>query len=326
MKQLRCSISWLACTYAALVLAADARTGVCITGQARSFALIGVRRSLRKMLDALPGPVIMHMVLARHTTHLMLAKSPSRHARAGHAHTILNLTEHQIREEFPEAREIELFNDSSCEGLPYVANRSCCKLRREIAAREAAGEKFEHDNYITKSQPVAFLQYANVDHCIETLLTRPEARTMDHVIRARPDLLYLDTVPILEALHKATDLPIAMRRAWSFGMGQFRFQLWDWFVILPIARAREVVHSWISHMDEECTLRGRARYAYDARPEITWMAKKPRPQFGVHTLPIGIVESPTQCSCPWIDMAYPNCSRNCVAEYRRSSGTSPLQL
>ena len=306
-----------------IVLAADARTGVCVTGQARSFALFGVRRSLRKLLDTLPGPVLVHMILARQTTYAIpariKARAQTRPLLRKHA---LELSEETLRAEFPEAREIALFNDSSCEGLPHIQNRSCCRLRRETADREAAGEKFEHNLHITKAQPGAFIQYAHVEHCVDSLLSRPEGRTISHVIRTRPDLLYVDTAPILDALHNATDLPIAMRRAQAFGMGKYRFMLWDWFVILPTARAREMVHSWIGHMDDECS-RGRARYAYDLRPESTWMEMRNRPRFGVHTLPIGLFRSPAECQCPWIWAVYPNCSRDCLAEYRELAG-SPL--
>lgn len=110
------------------------RVGVCVTGEARTFALDGVRASLRRLLDALPPSPLVRMIIARRGASScsghQLHKSRNLCHLARHAYFAMPTA--SLIAEFPEAGgSIALMNSSSCDEPP-ARESACCALQLRL--------------------------------------------------------------------------------------------------------------------------------------------------------------------------------------------------
>ena len=199
----------------------DLRSAVCITGEARAFRFAAVRASLRIFL-AHVNTVALDVAIARYTSacgpSLSIGDRCTAALREG-----LQLDEAALLAEFhAEAHgrhrikhvRLELFNTSTCANGRH-ANHTCC--RSPAASTAAAGGRVTgsartHSNHdlprdrvsggtasgpaAPEWRPVAYLQYSELVQCALRLLdlsaAQPLGEQATHLIRTRPDVLYMD--------------------------------------------------------------------------------------------------------------------------------------
>ena len=128
------------------------RVGVCVTGEARSFNMIGARGSLALLLDVFAVQPVVRFFLATHSR--LRHSTPYRQGDRGAGSS---LTEGLLASEFPGAK-VQLFRHSDCMA-EFVRGTACCTvahramLNRSVDANAPAAQV---------GQPVAFLQYMAV--------------------------------------------------------------------------------------------------------------------------------------------------------------------
>ena len=164
------------------------RVGVCVTGEARSFAMPAVRASLREFLGALSldePSVTVRMIIGRRASSSWgwtFAHDPKLRHEAVRNRTF-TMTARQVRQEFaawptsvtpcyPSNRPATLLQvrqefaawptsvtleDASDCRQPAVRNHSCCAISNGTAP------------------PGAFLQYATMDRCVSELVRAPSS-------------------------------------------------------------------------------------------------------------------------------------------------------
>ena len=151
-----------------------ARTGVCLTGEARSFRFAGVRQQLRRFLSAVNAQTVLMTLFRRATCDGLVLGRNATLCRLTRAHAF-GLSYAELQREFPSAR-ITLVDESTCDNGRNM-NEACC------SQSQATGIK-----------PIGWLQYIEVARCMRSLLRHNSHFSvgLTHVIRARPDTLFLD--------------------------------------------------------------------------------------------------------------------------------------
>lgn len=275
------------------------RVGMCVTGQARGFLVPGARASLRSLIDALPGPQpVVRISIARmagcasapSACSIPLSKACYDEQKCAFEPLWSCVTLQSLQADFPRAN-IDLHEHSSC-AQPAVASTACCRLSAE--ARRDPDAK----------QPISFLQYWHMTTCIDRLLD--EHRSLNRVIRARPDLVYLDIGPIVAAVRHASDHPILLQRGDTIDRHNKNrsSMMIDWFMVAPaggnesrVTHARRFFRgSLLGYIEQNCE-KGRSAQAFNHAPEIEWM-RWPHSHlpWSVRKLPISM-RMASSCSC-----------------------------
>ena len=211
--------------------------GICVTGEARSFAHSGVRGSLRLLLDELPAPVL-RISISRATAHRVGYRW-----RAGQASSQMTLDHAQLAREFPEAH-IELLASSDCT-LAHVRESTCCQ--------RANG-----------SQTVqAFMQYQAITRCSRQLLSAPFGRALSHIVRTRADAVYPEPGLLARAIVLA-EQPIMAAKD---DLKRARLPS-DWFMVAPVRVAADFFGTFGDPIEARCSKD--MRFANQPQPEMTW--------------------------------------------------------
>ena len=232
--------------------------GVCVVGEARSFALPAFRASLRSLLDALAvsHPPVLSFQLSRSNTIKCVASSSHRKECAMVLSWRFEMSEAQLRAEFPEVEHVTLTNSSRCEQL----HEPCCRLSQRQSRHRPVKE------------PTAYLQYAGIATCVRGLLglsrlSRPsrDGRRLSHIIRTRPDVLYLEPTSIAAAVLASRE-PLVARKGDSGALAEAGG---DWFLSSPAAQAGDFFEALVAPIRRECVL-GRLDMATSTQPETVW--------------------------------------------------------
>lgn len=277
------------------MLTGPPKVGVCVTGEARSFRFAGIRHELRRFLHQISA-VEVHMRIARATS----ACGGFEHARSSHLcesskKAVFTMSTYELQREFPEAH-IELLNSSSCahaEQQEACCQKPCCSNPQSCSVH-------------------AFLQYAAISACTLRLLER--SSTLTHIVRTRPDVLYLGSIEIGNI-----DQVTMIRKAEAGSMlsartqGREEKQPGDWFSVVPVyttehrTRASRFLGSFVQRMREEC-LRGRCRLASSRTPELDWIAHGGvlQHQVALASFPLVVVYASSIPHCHRLALA--NCS------------------
>lgn len=190
------------------------RAGVCVTGEARSFALPGVRASLRnllRMFDSEAGvATAVRMIIYRKgsasCSGSILSAIPAECRRAQEA--FLAMPHSELQAEFPGA-SITLLNKSTCfDPLVAAYNESCCAVHRKVH-----GQMLEGSNTNFTREPGTFLQYVAFHRCAVELLRVHAAslRPITHLLKTRPDVIYPNAGHIARAV-LSSHTPVLARK------------------------------------------------------------------------------------------------------------------
>ena len=255
------------------------RVGVCVTGEARSFALRGVRASLQELLAQFEEPAL-RMILARRGSATCSGNvySGSHKMCFMAQHSFFAMGEGELQAEFPTAR-ITLVNVSNCATAPASAT-ACCRATPWNATR----------------QPGAFLQYFAVARCVGELLDGEAAagrRPLTHVIRTRPDVVYLDPPAVARAVVGASRALLQRKGEDPLHHGRGP----DIFMAAPAADARRFFSAVPERMAEHCT-NGSVRMAHSTQPEGLFEGHRSANPFVLTSLPvvvINVVGQPSGC-------------------------------
>ena len=236
----------------------DMRTAVCVTGEARAFRIAAVRASLRHFLESVQT-VALDMAIARYTSACGLSLSRGRgreyHSCAVATSQGFHLEESVLRAEFSHGSwrrqmRVELFNTSTCSNGRHE-NETCC----------------HQQNRTTIWQPSAYLQYKELAQCAlrlaATAAAAPLHERATHLIRTRPDTLYLDlkssfrlerlagfTRPTMVRKAQAGSPFVAARRGKSAVEAS---QPGDWFMIVPLAEVATFFTELVAPLESACT-------------------------------------------------------------------------
>lgn len=241
------------------------RTGVCVTGEARSFALPQVRTSLRNLLAALQ-PVSVIMQLARHgtTTCEGMHLSHNQLACTRMKHMYFDWSETRIRDAFPGVNlgAVTITNRSTCE-QPFASSSACCEMKRNITAGVELG-KANASNYMMTHEPGVTLQFLPIARCAAVLLD--EHPTLQVVVRTRPDLAYLDVPYLALAVRRAVAQPLMGCKG---DTKPSRDTPSDMFMAVPGALARQFFDSLYVPVEAACRRRD-PHLAWSTMPETAW--------------------------------------------------------
>ena len=211
--------------------------GICVTGEARSFAHSGVRGSLRLLLDELPAPVL-RISISRATAHRVGYRW-----RAGQASSQMTLDHAQLAREFPEAH-IELLASSDCT-LAHVRESTCCQ--------RANG-----------SQTVqAFMQYQAITRCSRQLLSAPFGRALSHIVRTRADAVYPEPGQLAREIMLAEQPIMAAKDE-----GKRARLPSDWFMVAPARAAADFFGTFGDPIEARCNKD--MKFASLPQPEMIW--------------------------------------------------------
>ena len=254
-----------------------AGVGVCVTGEARSFALHSVRKSLREFLHAV-GAVAVRMHIARRASSSMGWTHGHDKALRGDAVRNITFAAEPARIEREFARwnaAVTLFNASDCE-QPTVREDECCQLAQ-----------LRNTSRVQKYPPGAYLQYAAFAQCVRELVS--EQPCLSHVVRTRPDNLYLN-VSTVAAMSLAADYKPALIRKGEHGL--YAANPGDQYLVAPAATALDFFSSFDEPIRAACR-RGIAtgepaweRLAWDPVPELTWQKRRPTVPHVLRSFPI----------------------------------------
>lgn len=222
---------------------AGSSVGVCVTGEARAFALHGVRASLRSFLAALGRHTLVRMIVAR-------ASSASCSGHIFHAsgkmcylarHSVFRMEHQQLQAEFPGAH-ITLLNASSC-ALEPASAQPCCRLHLAEAS-------YGLNLTTPRPEPGAFLQYWTVARCAAELLAMAErqGRSLRFIVRTRPDNVYLRPSETASLIYSARDAA-RTRVACKFSTCKAAT---DIFMVTPVQRASAFFGAIPSLMNANC--------------------------------------------------------------------------
>ena len=250
---------------------AGSSVGVCVTGEARAFALHGVRASLRSFLAALGRHTLVRMIVAR-------ASSASCSGHIFHAsgkmcylarHSVFRMEHQQLQAEFPGAH-ITLLNASSC-ALEPASAQPCCRLHLAEAS-------YGLNLTTPRPEPGAFLQYWTVARCAAELLAMAErqGRSLRFIVRTRPDNVYLRPSETASLIYSARDAA-RTRVACKFSTCKAAT---DIFMVTPVQRARAFFGAIPSLMNANCApaLAGAATGAATAAAPPPMGSASPSPQ------------------------------------------------
>ena len=191
--------------------------GVCVTGQARTFALPAVRANFRRFLRANVqhsfSPLV-SMILFREESACpgwsyyekqVGALSDCNFSRAVNP---FEMRLEQVQHEFPGAK-VAIILRATCQLLRELTGRpfSCCNGQAPAARRLTC-------------YPRALLQFVPAAHCLEQMLLEG---TVEWAVRVRPDNLYFKPLPIIREL--APLYPLVARK--------FDSKVGDWFMVVP---------------------------------------------------------------------------------------------
>jgi hypothetical protein len=233
---------------------AEVRSGVCVTGEARSFRWPGVRRSLRSFLTAV-NAVEVRITISRTSACEGLVLRRNNTLCAVTRAKRFDLPISALQAEFPTAT-LTVLERSACDN-GHNDHEWCC-----------TGDNGSH-----ASRPKsAFLQYVEIARCISLL----SLRALTHVIRTRPDLIYLNVTRAFDVSTVA--LPTVVRKAMP-GSLQSRLRHWvgprckpnrtsrcgyyshgsselsqpgDWFMVSPALHAARFFGNLIQRMRASC--------------------------------------------------------------------------
>ena len=129
---------------------------------------------------------------------------------------------------------------------------------------------------------------------------------LNRVIRARPDLVYLEIGPIVAAVRDAADHPILLQRGDTIDRhnNNRSSMMIDWFMVAPAGNDSDVTHarrffrgSLLGYIEHSCD-KGRPAAAFNHAPEIEWM-RWPHARllpWSVRRLPIAM-RNAKNCTC-----------------------------
>ena len=234
-----------------------ARPGVCVTGEARAFVYPGVRANLALLLRSIRVAAL-YITIARTNSCDGQVLRNNASLCANTRQTVLELDAAGLRAEFPQTPSmINVLNVSSC-STERNAHEACCLLNAR-----------RRRHYPTP----AFLQYLEVRRCADWMLALPAEVGLTHIIRTRPDLVYLH--PHRLDVGRYTQ-PTFLRKAAAFSyMAHHRtnelFAPGDWFIVVPIAYARRLFTNFYNQIDGHCR-KGALGLAAAVAPEASLLA------------------------------------------------------
>ena len=230
--------------------AALARPGVCVTGEARAFVYPGVRANLATLLRSIRAAAL-YMTIARHASCDGGTLSRDAALCASTRGAVFELDEADLAAQFQQAGVLTLLNVSSC-ATERNQHEMCCHFSNARRARPTP----------------AFLQYLELRRCADWMLQPQRARILTHIVRTRPDLIYLH--PHRLDVGRYTQ-PTFTRKAepYSFMASHRSTELFapgDWFIIVPLGVARALFTFLYETIDRQCR-RGSLALAAESAPE-----------------------------------------------------------
>ena len=209
--------------------------GVCVTGEARAFSLHGVRDSLRQLLQQFDQPTVRFILARRGSASCsgnVYRESPKLCYLAEHSFFGMPLRE--LQRDFPSAN-MTITHQSSCAVQPARAE-PCCRPYQSVGS---IGEP--------RREPGSFLQHFAILRCVRDVLADAASRgkILSHVIRTRPDAVYLDPAGIARAVLGLNESTFAMHRR-SSGSGS------DIFMAAPASAAASFFGAAPATMTAQC--------------------------------------------------------------------------
>ena len=308
------------------------RVGVCVTGEARSFRFRGIRNSLRRFLRDVQA-VDVRMTIARRSSGDGLALHRDARSCDATRRLAFELPDATLRAEFPGC-SITLLDESTCNN-DRNANESCClAVRTSCAAmntsRAVDPRRVRERDSCSSSSVGAFLQYLEMTRCTLAMLT--SSKNVTHVVRTRPDIAYLGSIPL--QLIQAVVMPTMVRRAEAGSWQALHThgieikQPGDWFMIVPVHGPRRqdsasiFFRSFIEPWAAACG-RGELALARTRTPEFHWLRFYQRTLRWNADYPLVTVAANGQPACHRVALRGKNCSR-AVRELTTEQGSTPF--
>lgn len=237
--------------------------GLCVIGQARGFALPAVRGNLRIFVDQLASQhgnssAIVHFAVARLTP-----PRPALPYKPAQPRSRMDASLAQLATEFPEA-SFDITEASTCDAAP-ASSTTCCiaafpnssvassssSSSTSSVSRAAVSHAAAAHAAATRWQPGAWLQYYGVSRCALRLFERvtDQQRTLSHLIRTRPDVLYLDAVATARQIGRTPMAVMQTRGGLRHTSGR---EPCDWFFVAPSAQALPFFQSFATPYDRSC--------------------------------------------------------------------------
>ncbi|KAL3931077.1 MAG: hypothetical protein SGPRY_001277 [Prymnesium sp.] len=251
--------------------------GVCVTGEARSFAFTAVRSSLKQFLAAI-GAVIVRMHVARVASSSM---------GWTHAHDKL-LRSESVRNISFSARASDLAREfSAWNASVRLVDTSSCGAREwrrdECCALATRGNA----SLTHRFPPGSYLQYATFGRCVRELLT--ESPCLALVVRTRPDSVYLNATLVAEMSLEPANRPALIRKGergiymtnpgdqYLVAQGHLAFDFFSSFDIPILAACQRAAVTGDSAWE---------RLAWDPVPELTWLKRHSAKSFVLRSFPV----------------------------------------